>query len=78
MVRPRIFGNQNRATAPPPREGHHEVDSQRILDEKQGLANGQPTIHIADSLHFYQTVFLDEHFGPGSRGTPEFLVVTPG
>jgi len=49
--------------APPGWEVHREVDFKRILDEKQGLANGQPTIHIDDSLHFYQTVFLDEHFG---------------
>ncbi len=49
-----------------------------IHDEKQGLANGQPTIHIADSLHFCCTPFPDENLGQGSRGTPEFLVVTPG
>jgi len=33
---------------PPAREGHREA----ILDEKTGLANGQPKIEIADALLF--------------------------
>jgi len=46
--------------------------SPRILDEKQGLATGQPEIKIADSPHFYRIVLPDENPNPGPRGLRHF------
>ena len=34
--------------------------AKRILDEKQGLANGQPEIEVADSLFLLDAQRLDE------------------
>ena len=38
-----------------------------ILDEKPGLAEGQPTICLADSPFILRTIALDESDSPASR-----------
>jgi len=37
--------------------------AKQILDEKKGLATGQPEIDVADSPHFFRSGVVDE-YGP--------------
>ena len=48
------------------------VITKRILDEKSGLAQGQPKIEIADSLHFCQVATPDENPDQDPRGLRHF------